>query len=90
MWEGKPSKQAELLERAGSPDTWPLVPRNQTFSGLHLHKEPVCIYIPLCPRTGPPDLAVTIPVEVLSVTLTTCRPEVPSSGRGLPSAPGRQ
>lgn len=49
LWEGKPAKQAELLERAGGPDTWPLVLQSQTFSGLQevasLSAQGACVYL---------------------------------------------
>lgn len=34
-------------------------------SPLPLYREPVCVCSSLCPHMGPPDLAVTIPMEVL-------------------------
>lgn len=78
--------------RAGgaSGKSWqPLVPRGWALSGfqevtfLPLHKEPLCVCIPLCPQTGPPDPAVTVAGEVLiaalpCVGLAACGPQIPS------------
>lgn len=91
-WEGKPAKQEELPERASGPGTWPPVPRSRAFSGLQevtflpVHREPLCVCIPLCPQTGPPDPPVTAPGEVL-MTALPCARRLHAGPRFLPLGP---
>lgn len=62
-------------------------------SPLPLYREPVCVCSSLCPQMGPPDLAVTIPTEVLMTARIRARlvmqaRDPPPLG-GPASAPGR-